>query len=130
MQKSGFVILEGLKTLPNLKLKSLPNEISLITDYIMKELLHEPDKHRTEWPNTGLKGSKARKLEGRARQPDFVVSAIHQLETSGVLFVGEVTSPAEKGNEFTNCNDLVRLGVFMKECTDSERSEGADIKIL
>jgi hypothetical protein len=38
-----------------------------------------------------LKESKARKLEGRTRQPDFIVSAINQLETSGTLFVGEVT---------------------------------------
>ena len=54
----------------------------------MKELFHEPDKHRVEWPNTGLKESKARKLEGRARQPDFIVSVIHQLERSGALFIG------------------------------------------
>jgi len=33
----------------------------------MKELL-EPDKHGVEWPNTGPKEIKARKLEGRARQ--------------------------------------------------------------
>ncbi|CAG8459608.1 27089_t:CDS:2 [Dentiscutata erythropus] len=129
----GFIILEGLKLLPNLKLKSQPSEMSLITnylDYIMKELLHEPDKHRVEWPNTGLKESRARKLEGRARQPDFIVSVINQLETSGTLFVGEVTSPAEKGNVYKNCNNLVHVGVFMKECIDSAIDKGADVKLL
>jgi len=129
----GFVILEGLRSLPSLKLKSQPSEMSLITnylDYIMKELLHEPDKHRVEWPNTGLKESKARKLEGRARQPDFIVSAINQLETSGTLFVGEVTSPAEKGNVHKNCNDLIRVGVFMKECIDSAIGKGANVRLL
>ncbi|RIB06488.1 hypothetical protein C2G38_1938108, partial [Gigaspora rosea] len=128
-----LVILEGLRSLPNLKLKSQPSEMSLITnylDYIMKGLFHEPDKHRVEWPNTGLKESRARKLEGRARQPDFIVSAIHQLETSGTLFVGEVTSPAEKGNVYKNCNDLIRIGVFMKECIDSAIDKGSDIKLL
>ncbi|CAJ0878645.1 3381_t:CDS:2 [Entrophospora sp. SA101] len=47
------------------------------------------------------------------------VSAIHQLQTNGVLFVGEVTSSAEKGNVFKNCNDLTRVGIFMKDCIDS-----------
>ncbi|CAG8499233.1 17722_t:CDS:2 [Cetraspora pellucida] len=129
----GFVIFEGLRSLPNLTLKSQPSEMTLITnylDYIMKELFHEPDKHRVEWPNTGLKESRTRKLEGRARQPDFIVSAINQLETSGTLFVGEVTSPAEKGNVRKNCNDLIRIGVFMKECIDSAIDKGADVKLL
>ncbi|CAG8451302.1 7863_t:CDS:2 [Dentiscutata heterogama] len=129
----GFVILEELRLLPNLKLKSQPSEMSLITnylDYIMKELLHEPDKHRVEWPNTGLKESRARKLEGSARQPDFIVSAINQLETSGTLFVGEVTSPTEKENVHKNCNDLIRVGVLMKECIDSAIDKGADVKLL
>jgi hypothetical protein len=129
----GFIFLEGLRSLPSLKLKSQPSEMTLIVnylDYIMKGLLHQPNKHRVEWPNTGLKESKARKLEGRARQPDFLVSAIHQLETSGTLFIGEVTSPAEKGNVHKNCNDLIRIGVFMKECIDSAIDKGADIKLL
>ncbi|RGB26100.1 hypothetical protein C1646_609424, partial [Rhizophagus diaphanus] len=109
------------------------SEITLITnylDYIMKGLFHYPDKYIVEWPNTGLKETKARKLEGRARQPDFLVSAIHQLETSGTLFIGEVTSPAEKDNVHKNCNDLIRIGVFMKECIDSAIDKGADIKLL
>ncbi|EXX72399.1 hypothetical protein RirG_069710 [Rhizophagus irregularis DAOM 197198w] len=129
----GFVILDGLKSLPNHKLKSKPSEITLITnylDYIMKGLFHLPDKYIVEWPNTGLKETKARKIEGRARQPDFLVSAIHQLETSGTLFIGEVTSPAEKENVHKNCNDLIRIGVFMKECIDSALDKGADIKVL
>ncbi|CAB4432782.1 unnamed protein product [Rhizophagus irregularis] len=129
----GFVILDGLKSLPSHKLKSKPSEITLITnylDYIMKGLFHLPDKYRVEWPNTGLKETKARKIEGRARQPDFLVSAIHQLETNGTLFVGEVTSPAEKENVHKNCNDLIRIGVFMKECIDSALDKGADIKVL
>ncbi|CAJ0631883.1 21_t:CDS:2, partial [Entrophospora sp. SA101] len=58
------------------------------------------------------------------------VSAIHQLQTNGVLFVGEVTSSAEKGNVFKNCNDLTRVGIFMKDCIDSAVDKGADVKVL
>ncbi|CAG8849178.1 43663_t:CDS:2, partial [Gigaspora margarita] len=129
----GFVILEGLRLLSSLKLKSQLSEMSLITnylDYIMKGLFHEPDKYRVEWLNTGLKESRARKLEGRARQPDFIVSAINQLETSGTLFVGEVTASAKKGNVYKNCKDLIRISVFMKECIDLAIDKGADIKLL
>lgn len=57
----------------SLKLKSQPSEMTLITnylDYIMKGLLHQPDKHRIEWPNTGLKESKARKLKVETKSPD------------------------------------------------------------
>ncbi|PKB97742.1 hypothetical protein RhiirA5_432557 [Rhizophagus irregularis] len=100
----GFVILDGLKSLPSHKLKCKPSEITLITnylDYIMKGLFHHPDKYIIEWPNTGQE-TKASKVEGRARQPDFLVSAIHQLEKRGSLFVGEVTSPAEKENVHKN----------------------------
>ncbi|CAB5213142.1 unnamed protein product [Rhizophagus irregularis] len=128
----GFVILDGLKSLPSHKLKCKPSEITLITnylDYIMKGLFHHPDKYIIEWPNTGQE-TKASKVEGRARQPDFLVSAIHQLEKRGSLFVGEVTSPAEKENVHKNCNDLIRIGVFMKECIDSALDKGADIKVL
>ncbi|CAG8526301.1 3333_t:CDS:10 [Gigaspora rosea] len=39
--------------------------------------------------NTGLNESKARKSEGRSKQPDFVVSAIYQLQICGVIFVAE-----------------------------------------
>ncbi|CAH1764144.1 7138_t:CDS:2 [Entrophospora sp. SA101] len=74
----------------------------------------------------GLKQSKARKLEGRAKQPNFTV--IHQLQTDGVLFVGEVTPSAEKGNVLENCNDLIRVGIFMKDCIDSAVDKGADVK--
>ncbi|CAJ0907122.1 12061_t:CDS:2 [Entrophospora sp. SA101] len=75
----------------------------------------------------GLKQSKARKLEGRAKQPNFTV--IHQLQTDGVLFVGEVTPSAEKGNVLENCNDLIRVGIFMKDCIDSAVDKGADVKV-
>ncbi|CAJ0827933.1 7590_t:CDS:2, partial [Entrophospora sp. SA101] len=60
----------------------------------------------------------------------FEISAIHQLQTNGVLFVGEVTSSAEKGNVFKNCNDLTRVGIFMKDCIDSAVDKGADVKVL
>ncbi|RGB26232.1 hypothetical protein C1646_427558 [Rhizophagus diaphanus] len=107
--------------------------MTLITnylDYIMKGLLYQPNKHRIEWLNTDLKESKARKLEGRVRQPDFLVLAIHQLETSGTLFIGKVTFLAERGNVHKNCNDLICIKVFMKECINSAIDKGADIKLL
>ncbi|PKY30987.1 hypothetical protein RhiirB3_342471 [Rhizophagus irregularis] len=98
-------------------------------DHVMKGMLHDPNKYIVEWPNTGLDESKARK-SGRSKQPDFVVSVIHQLQTSGVIFVGEVSPPSEKNNVYKNCNDLIRIGVFMKDCLDSAIDLGADIKML
>ncbi|CAG8476700.1 17897_t:CDS:2 [Cetraspora pellucida] len=127
------VILECLKTLPTGKIKNEPSEITLITNYldrIMKEIFHDPDKHIVEWPNTGLDESKARKSQGRSKQPDFVVSIVHQLQTSGIIFVGEVSPPSEKNNVYKNCNDLIRVGIFMKDCLDSAIDLGADIKLL
>ncbi|RIB05678.1 hypothetical protein C2G38_2117809 [Gigaspora rosea] len=127
------VILECLKTLPIEKIKSEPSEMTVITNYldhIMREIFHDPDKHIVEWPNTGLDESKARKLQGRSKQPDFVVSIVHQLQTSGVIFVGEVSPPSEKNNVYKNCNDLIRVGIFMKDCLDSAIDLGADIKLL
>ncbi|CAG8715223.1 35175_t:CDS:2, partial [Gigaspora margarita] len=94
------VILECLKTLPTEKIKNEPSEITFITNYldrIMRELFHDPDKHIVEWPNTEFDESKARK---RSKQTDFVVSIVHQLQTSGVIFVGEVSPPSEKNNEY------------------------------
>ncbi|CAG8640454.1 12319_t:CDS:2 [Ambispora gerdemannii] len=129
----GSVILECLKTLPITKIKNEPSETTLITNYldrIMKGIVHDPDKYIVEWPNTGLDESKARKPQGRSKQPDFVVSIIHQLQTSGVIFVGEVSPPSEKNNVYKNCNDLIRLGIFMKDCLDSAIDLGADINIL
>ncbi|CAG8699967.1 15628_t:CDS:2, partial [Racocetra fulgida] len=127
------VILECLKTLPTEKIKNEPSEITVITNYldhIMREIFHDPDKHIVEWPNTGLDESKARKSQGRSKQPDFVVSIVHQLQTSGVIFVGEVSPPSEKNNVYKNCNDLIRVGIFMKDCLDSAIDLGADIKLL
>ncbi|KAF0424038.1 hypothetical protein F8M41_006652 [Gigaspora margarita] len=127
------VILECLKTLPTEKIKNEPSEITFITNYldrIMRELFHDPDKHIVEWPNTEFDESKARKSQGRSKQTDFVVSIVHQLQTSGVIFVGEVSPPSEKNNVYKNCNDLIRIGIFMKDCLDLVVDLGADIKLL
>jgi hypothetical protein len=81
-----------LKSLSTAKIKNEPGDTTLITNYldhIMKGILHDPNKYIVEWPNTGFDESKARK-SGRSKQPDFVVSIIHQLQTSGVIFVGEL----------------------------------------
>ncbi|CAG8712738.1 7684_t:CDS:2, partial [Acaulospora colombiana] len=132
-ESMDYVILENLKTLPTEKIKNEPSEIMFITNYldrIMREIFHDPDKHIVEWPNTGLDESKARKSQGRSKQPDFVVSIVHQLQKSGVIFVGEVSPPLEKNNVYKNCNDLIRVGVFMKDCLDSAIDLGADIKLL
>ncbi|RIB23418.1 hypothetical protein C2G38_2072873, partial [Gigaspora rosea] len=115
------VILECLKTLLTEKIKNEPSEILLITNYLdrmMRKIFHDPDKHI------------ARKSQGRSKQPDFVVSIVHQLQTSGVIFVGEVSPPLEKNNVYKNCNDLIHVGIFMKDCLDSAIDLGADIKLL
>ncbi|CAG8678438.1 17723_t:CDS:2, partial [Racocetra fulgida] len=129
----GYVILKGLETLPSEKIRNEPSEMTLITnylDYIMKGTFHHPDKHIVQWPNTALNESKSRKFEGRSKQPDFVVSVIHQLQTESVVFVGEVSPPSQKNNVYKNCNDLIRIGILMKDCLDFSIDKGADINII
>ncbi|CAI2193392.1 14786_t:CDS:2, partial [Funneliformis geosporum] len=100
-------------------------------DSIMKNAFHVPDNHIVQWPNTALSESKVRKFDGsRAKQPDFVVSINYQSQSANVIYVGEVTGPAEKNNVFKNCLDLIRIGVFMKDLVDSAISRNAEIKIL
>ena len=99
-------------------------------ELFMKGLFDDPDKHVVQWPNTALNESKTRKAEGRAKQPDFTISIIRQLQTSATLFVGEVSPPSKKGDVYKNCNDLIRLGVFMKDILDSSVDKGAYIKVL
>ncbi|CAB4383298.1 unnamed protein product [Rhizophagus irregularis] len=129
----GSVILKGLETLPADKIRNEPSETSLITnhlDYIMKDIFQDPDKHIVQWPNTALDESKLRKFEGRTKQPDFVVSVIHQLQTVADTVIGEVSPPAQKANVYKNCNDLIRLGVFMKDCVDFAIDRGAEINVI
>ncbi|CAG8570445.1 6282_t:CDS:2, partial [Acaulospora morrowiae] len=129
----GYVILKGLETLPSEEIRNEPSEITLITnylDYIMKGAFHHPDKHIVQWPNTALNESRSKKFEGRSKQPDFAVSVIHQLQTEAVVFVGEVSPPSQKNNVHKNCNDLIRIGVFMKDCADFSIDKGVDINII
>ncbi|CAG8497203.1 4307_t:CDS:2, partial [Paraglomus occultum] len=129
----GFIILDCLRTLPSSKIRNEHSEITHYTNFldrIMKGLFDDPDKHIVQWPNTALNESKTRKAEGRAKQPDFTVSVICQLQTSVTLLVGEVSPPSKRGDVYKNCNDLIRLGVFMKDILDSSIDKGADIKVL
>ncbi|CAG8571211.1 11365_t:CDS:10 [Funneliformis mosseae] len=71
--------------------KPLKDNMGFVILDCIREMLHDPNRHIVEWPNTGLDESKVRKSEGRSKQPDFVVSVIHQLQTCGVIFVGEGT---------------------------------------
>ncbi|CAB4402556.1 unnamed protein product [Rhizophagus irregularis] len=123
-----------IRNLPYDKIRNEPSELTLITNYldnIMKNAFHIPDRHVVRWPNTALTESKVRKFDGsRAKQPDFVVSVNYQSRASNVIYVGEVTGPSEQGNVYKNCLDLVRIGIFMKDCMDSAVSQGAEIKIL
>ncbi|CAI2187763.1 7291_t:CDS:2, partial [Funneliformis geosporum] len=133
LKNFGSVILKGLETLPADKIRNEPSETSLITnhlDYIMKGIFHGPDKYIVQWPNTALDESKSRKFEGRTKQPDFVVSVIHQLQTVAVTVIGEVSPPSQKANVYKNCNDLIRLGVFMKDCVDFAIDKGAEINVI
>ncbi|CAG8624649.1 6719_t:CDS:2, partial [Funneliformis caledonium] len=122
-----------IKTLPFTKIKNDLSEMTLVTNYldrIMRRMLHDPNRHIIKWSNMGFNKSKARKLEGRAKQPDFVVSVIHQLQICGVIFVGEISPLSEKNNIYKNCKDLIRIGIFMKDCLDIGIGKGADLKVL
>ncbi|CAG8619787.1 7407_t:CDS:10, partial [Funneliformis caledonium] len=82
------------------------------------------------WPNKALNESKSRKYKGQTKQPDFVVSIIHQLQTDSVIFVGEVSPPSQRNNVYKNCKDLIRLGVFMKDCVDLAIDKSTDINVF
>ncbi|CAG8771314.1 17296_t:CDS:2, partial [Cetraspora pellucida] len=127
----GFLILDLIRTLLYNKIRNEPSELTLITNYldnVMKNVFYVPDKHIVRWPNTTLTESKVRKFDGsRTKQPDFVVSVNYQSRATNVIFVGEVTGPTEKNNVYKNCLDLFRIGVFMKDCIDSEISQGISV---
>ncbi|CAG8483603.1 6094_t:CDS:2 [Paraglomus occultum] len=130
---AGYVILDSLRTLPMLRIRSDHSEMTHITNYfdrIMRGFFDSPNEHIVQWPNTALEESKIRAFEGRTKQPDFITSVVHQLHTKTVLFVGEVSPPSQKNNTFKNCNDLIRVGIFMKDCLDSAIDKGADVKVL
>ncbi|CAG8535744.1 11165_t:CDS:2 [Funneliformis caledonium] len=120
MDNFGFLIQDLIRTLPYEKIRNDPSELTLITNYldsIMKNAFHVPDNHIVQWSNTALSESKVRKFDGlRAKQPDFVVSVNYQSQSANVIYVGEVTGPAEKNNVFKNHLDLIRIGIFMKDC--------------
>ncbi|CAG8655312.1 8457_t:CDS:2, partial [Scutellospora calospora] len=61
---------------------------------------------------------------------EILYPSIKKSPSSGTLFVGEVTSPAEKENVHKNCNNLIHVGVLMKECINSAIDKGADVKLL
>ncbi|PKY13297.1 hypothetical protein RhiirB3_518679 [Rhizophagus irregularis] len=130
----GFLMLDLIRTLPIDKIRNEPSELTLITNYldrIMKDAFHNPDKYIAQWPNTALTESRIRKLDGsRTKQPDFVVTMKYQSQTTNIIYVGEVSGPSEKNSVYKNCLDLIRIGVFMKDCIDSAISRGAEIKIL
>jgi hypothetical protein len=44
--------------------------------------------------------------------------------------VGEVSPPSEKNNVYKNCNDLLRVAIFMKDCLDFAIDKGADLNML
>jgi hypothetical protein len=127
-------MIDLIRSLPFDKIRNEPSELTLITNYldrIMKEAFHDPDKCIVQWPNTALTESKIRKFDGsRTKQTDFVVSMNYQSRATNVIYVGEVTGPSEKNNVYKNCLDLVRIGIFMKDCNDSAILQGAEIKIL
>ncbi|CAG8657091.1 13248_t:CDS:2, partial [Funneliformis caledonium] len=130
----GILMIDLIRSLPFDKIRNEPSELTLITNFlngIMKEAFHDPDKYLVQWPNTALAESKIRKFDGsRTKQPDFVVSLNYQSRAKNVIYVGEVTGPSEKNNVYKNCLDLIRIGIFMKDCIDSAILQGAGIKIL
>ncbi|PKC55724.1 hypothetical protein RhiirA1_502647 [Rhizophagus irregularis] len=131
-ENAGCIISDCLRTLPMSNIRSDHSETTHITNYldrIMRGFFDDPNRHIVEWPNTALEESR-RKSEGRPKQPDFKVSVVHQLQRKAVLFVGEVSPPSQKDKVFKNCNDLICLGVFMKDCLDSAIDKGADVKVI
>ncbi|POG58078.1 hypothetical protein GLOIN_2v946534 [Rhizophagus irregularis DAOM 181602=DAOM 197198] len=86
-ENAGCTISDCLRTLPMSTIKNDHSETTHITNYldrIMRGFFDDPNRHIVQWPNTALEESRARKFEGRTKQPDFTVSVIHQLQTKAV----------------------------------------------
>ncbi|PKB95616.1 hypothetical protein RhiirA5_436384, partial [Rhizophagus irregularis] len=108
-ENAGCTISDCLRTLPMSTIKNDHSETTHITNYldrIMRGFFDDPNRHIVQWPNTALEESRARKFEG------------------------EVSPPSQKNKVFKNCNDLIRVGVFMKDCLDSAIDKGVDVKII
>src|SRR5947209_5594394 len=65
--------------------------------------------------------SKARKIEGWSKQPDFIVSIIHQLQSKSVIFIGEVSPPSQKNNIYKNCNRFFEFGYRQRHIYKNNR---------
>ncbi|CAG8688795.1 9691_t:CDS:2, partial [Funneliformis caledonium] len=97
----GFVILKGLEMLLSGKVRNEPSEITFITNYL----------------DYIMKGT-------------FHDADKHIVQwPNTALNEREVSPPLQKTNVYKNCCDLIRLGVFMKDCMDFAIEKGADIKI-
>ncbi|KAG9305649.1 hypothetical protein G9A89_022571 [Geosiphon pyriformis] len=111
-ENMGFLILECIRLLPMIKLKNEPSEITFITNYL--DHIMKQGKEAT-----------------RKKQTAGLYSIHHSsARNEWCYIVGEVSPPAEKNNVYKNCNDLIRVGIFMKDCLDLAIDLSADIKML
>src|SRR6185312_5064576 len=62
--------------------------------------------------------SKARKLTGRAKQPDAIINNIEQLSWGSSMGHGEANVKEEANNLYSLSADLIRVAVFNKDGID------------
>ncbi|CAG8515579.1 10438_t:CDS:2 [Paraglomus occultum] len=71
-----------------------------------------------QWSNKEAPESKARKLTGRAKQPDAIISNVDQLSWGSSRGHGEAKVQEEVDNLYSLCTDLIWIAVFNKDAID------------
>ncbi|KAG9307562.1 hypothetical protein G9A89_023127 [Geosiphon pyriformis] len=120
-------ILKAIKNIiekvPEFTSKSSVGEFELCNTYIdpvLNSIVADPDRDVfLRWSNREAPGSKARKLTGRARQPDAIINTIDQLSWVSSRGHGEIKVQEEADNFYNLCTDLIRIGIFNKDGIDA-----------
>ncbi|KAG9284677.1 hypothetical protein G9A89_003637 [Geosiphon pyriformis] len=110
-------ILEAIKNIIEkvlkFTLKSSVGKFELCNAYInlvLNSIVTDPDRDIfLHWSNREAPGSKARKLTGRARQPDAIINTIDQLSWDS----------KEVDNLYNLCANLIRIATFNKDEIDA-----------
>ncbi|CAJ0838854.1 5970_t:CDS:2, partial [Entrophospora sp. SA101] len=97
---------------------------------ILNETIEEHNKASEALSDFANVEYNARKKRKQNHQSDRYTSPLPPSPKLRNLPIELSNPPSQKNNVYKNCNDLIRLGIFMKDSLDSAIDKGADIKII